>query len=88
MATEFCMNFNSKPNRKKLVQALFSVSKNRLSVMDELCSCLLLEHVTYRMDLIGYYARLVATLNPILTDIAPQLVEMLVKDFKFQASKF
>lgn len=68
MATEFCMNFNSKPNRKKLVQALFSVSKNR-------------------MDLIGYYARLVATLNPILTDIAPQLVEMLIKDFKFQVYK-
>ena len=85
MATEFCMNFNSKLNRKKLVQALFSVSKNRLSVI---CSCLLLEHVTYRMDLIGYYAHLVATLNPILTDIAPQLVEILVKDFKFQASKF
>jgi len=39
------------------------------------------------MDLIGYYARLVATLNPILTDIAPQLVEMLIKDFKFQASE-
>lgn len=38
------------------------------------------------MDLIGYYARLVATLNPILTDIAPLLVEMLVKDFKFQVS--
>ena len=36
MATEFCMNFNSKPNRKKLVQALFSVSKNRLLVMDAL----------------------------------------------------
>ena len=38
------------------------------------------------MDLISYYARLVATLNPILTDIAPQLVEMLIKDFKFQVS--
>ena len=36
MATEFCMNFNSKLNRKKLVQALFSVSKNRLLVMDAL----------------------------------------------------
>ena len=42
------------------------------------------DHSKYRMDLIGYYARLVATLNPILTDIAPLLVEMLVKDFKFQ----
>ena len=47
------------------------------------------------MDLIGYYARLVATLNPILTDIAPLLtdiapllVETLVKDFKFQVSYF
>ena len=38
------------------------------------------------MDLISYYARLVATLNPILTDIAPQLVEMLIKDFEFQVS--
>ncbi|XP_065910313.1 regulator of nonsense transcripts 2-like isoform X2 [Dysidea avara] len=68
MATEFCMNFNSKPNRKKLVQSLFSVSKSR-------------------MDLISYYTRLVATLHPILSDIAPQLVEMLIKDFKFQVYK-
>jgi len=36
------------------------------------------------MDLISYYTRLVATLHPILRDIAPQLVEMLIKDFKFQ----
>ena len=79
------MNFNSKPNRKKLVQALFSVSKNRLLVINKLM--LLFDYPKYRMDLIGYYARLVATLNPILIDIAPQLVEMLIKDFKFQVTQ-
>lgn len=85
MATEFCMNFNSKPNRKKLVQALFSVSKNRLLTIIDF---LFYNYTKYRMDLIGYYARLVATLNPILTDIAPLLVEMLVKDFKFQVLSY
>jgi len=28
-AVEFCMTMNTKANRKKLVQALFSVDKNR-----------------------------------------------------------
>ena len=79
MASEFCMNFNSKPNRNKLVHTLFTVTKNRLLVIDRL-----MIHFFYmsRMDLIGYYVRLVATLNPILIDIAPQLVEMLIKEFQ------
>ncbi len=39
------------------------------------------------MDLIPFYARLVATLHQCLDDIAPLLVEMLIKDFRFQVYK-
>ena len=40
-----------------------------------------------RMDLIPFYARLVATLNPVLDDIAPLLVDLLVRDFRFKVKK-
>ena len=36
------------------------------------------------MDLIPFYARLVATLHPCLDDIAPLLVDTLVRDLRFQ----
>lgn len=39
------------------------------------------------MDLIPFYARLVATLHQCLDDIVPLLVELLVKDFRFQVYK-
>lgn len=32
-ATEFCMTFNTKANRKKLVKALFSVNRNRIDLL-------------------------------------------------------
>ena len=40
-----------------------------------------------RMDLVPFYARLVATLHPCLDDIAPTLVDMLMRDFRFQVRK-
>ena len=40
-----------------------------------------------RMDLVPFYARLVATLHPCLDDIAPALVDMLMRDFRFQVRK-
>ena len=40
-----------------------------------------------RMDLVPFYARLVATLHPCLDDISPALVEMLMRDFRFQVRK-
>ena len=39
------------------------------------------------MDLIQFYARLVATLHPCLEDIATTLVEILIKDLRFQIKK-
>ncbi|CAI8037046.1 Regulator of nonsense transcripts 2 [Geodia barretti] len=40
-----------------------------------------------RMDLIPFYARLVATLAPCVDDLAPLLVDMLLRDFRFQVRK-
>ncbi len=39
------------------------------------------------MDLIPFYARLAATLHQCLDDITPLLVEMLIKDLRFQVYK-
>lgn len=67
-AVQFCMNLNTKPNRIKLVRALFLVPRTRL-------------------DLLPFYARLVATLNPCMPDVANELVSMLKQDFKFHIKK-
>ncbi|XP_064473011.1 regulator of nonsense transcripts 2-like isoform X2 [Ornithodoros turicata] len=67
-AIQFCMNLNTKPNRIKLVRALFLVPRTRL-------------------DLLPFYARLVATLNPCMPDVANELVGMLKQDFKFHIKK-
>lgn len=40
-----------------------------------------------RMDLIPFYARLVATLAPCMDDLAPMLVDILIRDFRFQVRK-
>lgn len=63
-ATEFCLQLNTKGNRKKLVKALLGVNRNRL-------------------DLLPFYSRLVATLNPCLPDVGPELVESVVKEMKW-----
>ena len=39
------------------------------------------------MDLVPFYARLLATLHPCLPDITPLVVDMLLRDFKFQLRK-
>lgn len=67
-AVDFCMNLNTRPNRKKLVRSLFLVPRTRL-------------------DLLPFYARFVATLNPCMPDIASDLVAMLKQDFKFHIKK-
>ncbi|GIY54489.1 regulator of nonsense transcripts 2 [Caerostris extrusa] len=67
-ATDFCMNLNTRPNRKKLVRALFLVPRTRL-------------------DLLPFYSRFVATLNPCMPDVASELVSMLKQDFKFHIKK-
>ncbi|XP_071041513.1 regulator of nonsense transcripts 2 isoform X3 [Parasteatoda tepidariorum] len=67
-ATDFCMNLNTRPNRKKLVRALFLVPRTRL-------------------DLLPFYARFVAILNPCMPDVATDLVTMLKQDFKFHIKK-
>ncbi|GBM68838.1 Regulator of nonsense transcripts 2, partial [Araneus ventricosus] len=67
-AVDFCMNLNTRPNRKKLVKALFLVPRTRL-------------------DLLPFYARFVATLNPCMPDVASDLVSMLKQDFKFHIKK-
>ncbi|XP_062956456.1 regulator of nonsense transcripts 2 isoform X3 [Cynocephalus volans] len=63
-AMDFCMNMNTKANRKKLVRALFIVPRQRL-------------------DLLPFYARLVATLHPCMSDVAEDLCSMLRGDFRF-----
>ncbi|XP_063782946.1 regulator of nonsense transcripts 2 isoform X2 [Pseudophryne corroboree] len=67
-AMDFCMNMNTKANRRKLVRALFIVPRQRL-------------------DLLPFYARLVATLHPCMTDVAEDLCSMLKGDFKFHVRK-
>ncbi|XP_069942909.1 regulator of nonsense transcripts 2 isoform X2 [Cherax quadricarinatus] len=67
-AMDFCLRFNTKPSRKKLVRALFLVPRTRL-------------------DLLPFYSRLVATLQPLMPDLATDLVNMLKQDFKYQVRK-
>ncbi|MBN3315558.1 RENT2 protein, partial [Atractosteus spatula] len=67
-AMDFCMNMNTKSNRKKLVRALFTVPRQRL-------------------DLLPFYARLVATLHPCMSDVAEDLCSMLKGDFRFHIRK-
>lgn len=67
-ATEFCMQFNTKSNRKKLVKSLYSVHRNR-------------------QDLLPFYSRFVATLNPCMPDIAVQLGQYLKQEFRWQLRK-
>uniref|UniRef100_A0A672SCH2 UPF2 regulator of nonsense mediated mRNA decay n=1 Tax=Sinocyclocheilus grahami TaxID=75366 RepID=A0A672SCH2_SINGR len=66
-AMDFCMNMNTKSNRRKLVRALFTVPRQRL-------------------DLLPFYARLVATLHPCMSDVAEDLCSMLKGDFRFHVS--
>ncbi|XP_053109398.1 regulator of nonsense transcripts 2 isoform X1 [Hemicordylus capensis] len=67
-AMDFCMNMNTKANRRKLVRALFIVPRQRL-------------------DLLPFYARLVATLHPCMSDVAEDLCSMLRGDFRFHVRK-
>merc|ERR1719239_46345 len=67
-AVEFCMNFNTKSNRKKLVKCLFSVHRTRY-------------------DLLPFYSRLVAILEPCMPELASDLVQMLKSDFKWHVRK-
>uniref|UniRef100_A0A4W3J7N9 Regulator of nonsense transcripts 2 n=1 Tax=Callorhinchus milii TaxID=7868 RepID=A0A4W3J7N9_CALMI len=67
-AMDFCMNMNTKANRRKLVRALFTVPRQRL-------------------DLLPFYARLVATLHPCMSDLAEDLCAMLKGDFRFHVRK-
>ncbi|GCC38213.1 hypothetical protein chiPu_0016725 [Chiloscyllium punctatum] len=67
-AMDFCMNMNTKANRRKLVRALFTVPRQRL-------------------DLLPFYARLVGTLYPCMTDVAEDLCAMLKGDFRFHVRK-
>lgn len=67
-AKEFCMNLNSKTNRKRLINALFQVQRTRL-------------------DLLPFYARLVATLNPLMPELSTDLSNLLLNDFRFHVRK-
>lgn len=67
-AKEFCMNLNTKLNRKRLVGALFQVQRTRL-------------------DLLPFYSRFVATLNPCMPEISTDLASLLLNDFRFHVRK-
>jgi regulator of nonsense transcripts 2 len=67
-AKDFCMNMNTKLNRKRLVGALFQVQRTRL-------------------DLLPFYARLVAILHPCMPEISTELSQMLINDFRFHVRK-
>ena len=67
-ALEFCLNFNTKPLRKKLARALFLVPRNR-------------------QDLLPFYARLVASLQPLMPDLPQDLLERLRMDFRYKVKK-
>ncbi|RNA18662.1 regulator of nonsense transcripts 2 isoform X1 [Brachionus plicatilis] len=67
-AKDYCMNLNSKVNRKRLTRALFEVQRTRL-------------------DLLPFYARFVAALNPLMAEIATDLATLLLNDFRYQVRK-
>ncbi|KAK3800761.1 hypothetical protein RRG08_003165 [Elysia crispata] len=67
-AIEFCMNFNTKSNRKKLAKTLFAVHRTRY-------------------DLLPFYSRLVAILEPCMPELASDLVHSLKSDFKWHVRK-
>uniref|UniRef100_H2Z6M2 MIF4G domain-containing protein n=1 Tax=Ciona savignyi TaxID=51511 RepID=H2Z6M2_CIOSA len=67
-AQDFCMNMNTRVNRKRLARALFNVHRSRL-------------------DLLPFYARLAATLNSCIPDVAEHLALMLMRDFRFHVRK-
>ena len=67
-AAEFCMNHNTKSNRKRLVKALFTVHRTRT-------------------DLLAFYSRLVAALQPCIADIPLQLGALLKQEFRWQVRK-
>jgi regulator of nonsense transcripts 2 len=67
-AKEFCMNLNTKLNRKRLVGALFQVQRTRL-------------------DLLPFYSRFVAILNPCMPELSIDLSSLLLNDFRFHVRK-
>lgn len=67
-AIDFCMNLNTKTNRRKLVRALFLVHRTRY-------------------DLLPFYGRLVAMLNPCMPNVSIDLASMLKSDFKWHVRK-
>jgi len=67
-AAEFCMNHNTKSNRKRLVKALFSVHRTRT-------------------DLLSFYSRLVAALQPCMPDVPTQLAALLKQEFRWLVRK-
>lgn len=58
----------------------------RASETDDLYRALFLVPRT-RLDLLPFYSRLVATLQPLMPDLATDLVNMLRQDFKYQVRK-
>ncbi|KAK1906441.1 Regulator of nonsense transcripts 2 [Dissostichus eleginoides] len=91
-AMDFCMNMNTKSNRRKLVRALFTVPRQRGRYHHSLWSEYL--HITAsssssscRLDLLPFYSRLVATLHPCMSDVAEDLCSMLKGDFRFHMRK-
>ena len=67
-AADFCMNHNTKNNRKRLVKSLFTVQRTRT-------------------DLLPFYSRLVATLNPCMPEVPNQLSALLKQDFRWHVRK-
>jgi len=67
-AAEFCMNHNTKSNRKRLVKGLFTVQRTRT-------------------DLLSFYSRLVAALEPCMPDVPIQLAALLKQDFRWHVRK-
>lgn len=43
--------------------------------------------MVFRLDLLPFYARLVATLHPCMSDVAEDLCSMLKGDFRFHVSQ-
>ncbi|KAJ6219514.1 hypothetical protein RDWZM_005326 [Blomia tropicalis] len=67
-ALTFATTYNTKNNRKKLVNALFTVPRTRL-------------------DLLPFYGRFVAQLNPIMPSVGTDLVAILKHNFRYLFKK-
>eukprot|EP00094_Tigriopus_californicus_P005657 TCALIF_05453-PA protein Name:"Similar to UPF2 Regulator of nonsense transcripts 2 (Homo sapiens)" AED:0.09 eAED:0.10 QI:511/0.66/0.6/1/1/1/10/0/1134 len=83
-AIEFCMNHNTKANRKKLVKA---AAVTRLDRCHTSTHRALFNVHRNRTELLPFYARLTAALEPVMPEVPDGLGSYLKQEFRWQIRK-